>query len=204
MNDRVAEARAAVAPCLPDGVDRGPDAGQRTASVCLFVAGLADEVRREAAARALEQRAVVRPPSVPYGRPDHLARILRAWIALGPDDELTEAEAAAALRLLEGADDLYVTYHLPFLSSYVARFRAQVRLMQDDPAGARAALEAARAARPADVQVLLLYAGAQARQGDAAGALGTLDRIARVWPTADQDSHVVTRARLLRDSLTTL
>jgi tetratricopeptide (TPR) repeat protein/tRNA A-37 threonylcarbamoyl transferase component Bud32 len=200
MNNRVDDARAALAPCLPGG----PDADERTSTVCWFVAGLADNARIPVLVPELRARAAVKPPRVPYGRPDSLASILESIVALGEDDELTAEEAAAALKLLEGADDLYVVYHLPFLSSYVPRLRAQIHTMRGDFPRAIAALEPSLEVRPADVQALLQLAGAQAGIGKRDAALSTLDRIDQLWRSADPDSFVRARSADLRRRLSTL
>lgn len=200
MNDRVDEARAAVAPCLPGG----PDADRRTSTVCWFVAGLADETIAPTLIPLLEARAHPAPPSVPYGRPDALARVLAARVALGIDDELTPAEAERALAQLVGADDLYLGYHLPFLASYPSRLRAQIHVLAGRPADAIPELERVLARRPADAPTLLQLAGAQVAAGQRGPALATLDRLTAVWPTADPDGHVPARAAKLRQSLSLL
>jgi serine/threonine protein kinase/tetratricopeptide (TPR) repeat protein len=200
MNNRVDDARAVVTPCLPGG----EEVPQRTASVCLFVAGLADPARIPEILPELERRAHLAPPSVPYGRPDALAQILRARQIVAEGDDANDGSVAQAEQLLAGADDIYVTYHLPFLSSYVPRFRAQLRILVDDYKGAAEVLAAPLAARPADAAALLQLAGAQAAAGDRAQGLRTLDRLAKAWPTADPDSFVMHRAGELRARLTTL
>jgi tetratricopeptide (TPR) repeat protein len=200
MNNRVDEARTVVGPCLPGEAD----ATQRTSSVCWFVAGLADNGRIPDLARELRGRAQVKPPQVPYGRPEALASVLEAIVALGEDDLLSPDEAASALRLLEDADDLYVAYHLPFLSSYVPRLRAQILAMREDYAGVIAALEPSLKVRPADVQALLQLAGAQAGIGKRDAALATLDEIERIWRQADPQCFVLIKAAAVRRQLTTL
>jgi tetratricopeptide (TPR) repeat protein len=200
MDARAAEAREVAAPCLPGATDAAP----RTASLCVFVAALADVSLTDVAVAELDRRAAARPPLVPYGNPDALARILRARAVLEGAEVVGPADVAAAETLLAGADSLFVTYHLPFLASYGTRLRAQTRALAGDFAGAARLLRDSLAHRPADVAVLLQLAMAERMAGDRAAALATVEKALHVWGGADADGNYARKLRALRDELTTL
>jgi serine/threonine protein kinase len=117
------EARREVAACLPGGDDdqiweRGP---------CLWVAGVVRPDKVDVAIAELEKLEAAGSPLRPaYGFPGNLADLLRArkiHFAGGcrrdvAPPEISDADRARALELLEGGRDFFAQYHIPFFADY--------------------------------------------------------------------------------------
>lgn len=158
--------------------------------------GRVDEGRRR-----LEPIAAVRT----FSAPDDYFRLARA--AIGIREFLLAADAFARVQDVRRADiqaargDLFLARHRPgdamedygkaleidpaWMPALVGRVRA---LADEDPAEAKAALEAAAKVAPEYPDVLLLTAEAALAQEDATAATQALDRLARVHPGSIEEA----------------
>lgn len=153
-----AAAEAAIAPCLPGGLDAAVP--QRAA--CLAIAALIaapDDPRTEVVLRELEALAAAATPTrPPYGNPASLAALVRAhrrFIGGGclgprptPTPTLTADAVATIERDLAQPLDFPATYHVPFFATWAVCERAWLAHATGDHDAALALLIAATERAP--------------------------------------------------------
>ena len=138
-------ASATVAPCFAD------EAAIPERAMCLFVAGVVDVARVDAAVSALDELAAAATATRPaYGAPASLAKLLRArkqffggaCVGKGDGSPAGIDEAVYSVR-----QDFYGAYHVPLFATYAVCEHAALLEARGDAAGAKALLaEVARKA----------------------------------------------------------
>ncbi|CAN5721726.1 hypothetical protein BH11MYX1_BH11MYX1_01070 [soil metagenome] len=142
-------ASATVAPCFAE------DAAIPERAMCLFVAGVVDVTRTDAAVTELEKLAAAATETRPaYGAPASLAKLLRArkqffgGACVGKGDGSPEGidEAVYSVR-----QDFYGAYHVPLFATYEVCEHAALLKARGDAAGAKALLQEVASKAPGRV-----------------------------------------------------
>ncbi len=192
LDEQMDAARAAVEPCLPNGVDSA--IAER--APCLWVAGVISPERIPEILVELERlEAAGTDITPPYGFPDHLANLLRArqlffggGCLAAVAEEAAPAHPAEVARLLASSGDFYAAYHLPFFSTYALCEQSALARSVADPARAQS-LTAPFATRPGHRLVQLEHARNLAAT-DRVAAQRFARELASRWTTVDESSAV--------------
>jgi serine/threonine protein kinase len=132
-------ASTTVAPCFAE------EAVIPERAMCLFVAGVVDATKIDAAVSELDQLAAAATATKPaYGAPASLAALLRvrkrffggACVGKGDGSPAGIDEAVYSVR-----QDFYGAYHVPLFATYAVCEHAALLAARGDPAGARALLD---------------------------------------------------------------